>query len=131
MLKFNKDFIFYGIVLTLSVFSIIYCFSVVGSPSQRKAASLDQTRISQLTSLSFKINSFSFTSKRLPVTSSEIIGFNDTVDPATATPYTYELLTDVDYQLCATFSTASTNDNITGKNHRQGYDCLKFSVTNY
>lgn len=125
MPRLNRDITFYLIILALSIFSILYSFSIVGSPSYRKSKAYDKVRYDQLNNLSYKVKNFYSTSRYLPETSESIPTFATVTDPQTSQIYTYERLSNDSFNLCATFATAQD------KKHKQGYDCIKYSVNNY
>lgn len=120
MQRLNKDLAFYSIILALSIFSIVYCFSVVGSPTYRKNKAYDKIRFDDITTLSYRVKNFYSTSRFLPTTSEDIPEFSTIVDPQNSNPYTYQKLTEDSFQICAVFATTQESK------YNQGNDCIEF-----
>jgi hypothetical protein len=101
-----------GVILAplFIVASIIWSFSIIGSPSEQRAWRMDERRIQDLQSLQWQIISFWQQKESLPVDikelSNPLSGFAIPVDPefADGLVYEYEIVKGTTFSLCATFS---------------------------
>lgn len=101
-----------GVILAplFIIASIIWSFSIIGSPSEQRAWRMDERRIQDLQSLQWQIISFWQQKESLPTDikelSNPLSGFTIPVDPefANGLVYEYEIIKDTTFSLCATFS---------------------------
>lgn len=111
--------------------SLIWSIGIIGTPSEMRAKKIDDTRLSDLSSLQQQIlNRFQMTDK-LPLTTGELVnalqGVSVPVDPVTGDAYVYkivqqpvlkmnyttnrkEMVTQAVFELCATFGTVREFD---------------------
>lgn len=86
-----------------------------GSPAQERARRLDQTRISNLQSISGAIDQYYVTNDRLPSDLETLIRSRETYwvgainDPESGDAYDYRIRSEDTYELCATFVTDNRN----------------------
>lgn len=88
---------------------------VSGSPTQERARRLDEQRVSDLENVSNGIDQYWNMNQVLPKSLEELqagrnIYIDSIIDPDSGEPYIYERIGDVTYQLCANFTTETTQD---------------------
>ena len=110
--KFLKIFV-YGVIAVVSV-SVIASFVVAGSPSAQKDRRLDERRVSDLANIQNEVVNFWVSKGALPANlsdlSDDVRGVIVPTDPETeetGASYTYRILSDLSFELCATFSSDS------------------------
>jgi hypothetical protein len=139
-----KKYYFGFAFLTLVVIAaVIYGFSATGTPKQKRAQQFDQTRMSNLNSISYQIQYYYEDNDKLPTSLSDIkLSTYNSKDPETGEPYSYKKVSDTTYELCATFGTDSADVknedpydyygyDSTAKTHKKGYDCIPFELPKY
>ncbi|MFA6132343.1 MAG: DUF5671 domain-containing protein [Patescibacteria group bacterium] len=99
------------ITAVVALATIVLGFVFVGSPAEQRAVRLDAQRVSDLSSIQNEaINYFSL-KRELPATlnvlTNSISGFTVPVDPSTKAAYEYNLKSDLEFELCATFDRVS------------------------
>lgn len=113
---------FEWIVMAIVGGSVIWTFFVIDSPSTLRAKRFDDTRVNRLMSLSSSIQNFWGYDKisghqALPTNLEQLA--SDTriymepdglIDPVTRQQFTYRILGEKSYELCATFETDNIND---------------------
>lgn len=96
----------------LVVLSIASGFFIVGTPAQARHARLDAEKVSALQSIQQEVVTYWQSKKALPKTLTDlndsISGFTAPLDPETNTQYGYTVTGPLSFQLCATFTTASS-----------------------
>ncbi|MCH8049338.1 hypothetical protein IH979_01345 [Patescibacteria group bacterium] len=96
--------------------SIIAGFFIVGTPSEQRAIRIDEERIADLQSIQGQILNHWIQKDRLPETldnlKDPLYGYEAPVDPITGEPYEYNVKGDLDFELCATFSSDSPSSAI-------------------
>jgi hypothetical protein len=96
-----------GVVLA----SIITSFFLVGSPAHQRDVRLDNQRVSDLQNIQSQIINYWQQKEQLPAKqedlSDSISGFMPAVDPETGAAYEYVVKGTLEFDLCATFKTAS------------------------
>ncbi len=112
--KASRRMYLWGTVL-VSIVLIVSTFVIVGSPQQARLNRLDTQRVSDLTSLSYNIESHYSEHQEFPETLDELspieMRYGDMqIDPLTDEAYVYEVLGDKAYQLCASFDTDTTDE---------------------
>ena len=98
--------------------SIIWGFSVLGSPSTQRLIKYDEQKISDLQNINNQIISYYSNKGVLPKTIEEMANGNYYViqtDSQTQKPYEYKKINETTYNLCAEFNKASNNEKINGK----------------
>ncbi len=108
---FKINFLFPGIALVFVLAGIIYSFSVIGTPSSQRALRLDQKRIEDLQNIQSQVITYWQQREKLPTTLTDLIDPLNSwqvipKDPEFQKGVNYEYLktTDLEFQLCATFS---------------------------
>ncbi len=104
----NRDRIFAALASVAVLTGLALGFRELGPPRQQRAENADVIRSRDLTSLLREIDSFHRLNQHLPATLEELKKTRPGVrvnDPETHAPYTYSVLDDKQYQLCATFAT--------------------------
>lgn len=101
--------------IVISSLLIISTFIIVGSPQQARLNRLDAQRVSDLTSLSYSIESYYSEHQILPESLDKLsnveMRYDDRLhDPVSEKPYIYIVTGDMQYQLCATFDTDTTDE---------------------
>jgi type II secretory pathway pseudopilin PulG len=91
-------------------------FIFVGSPAQQRQVRFDEQRVNDLATIQNEIINYYGQKDKLPPTidslTNTLTGFTVPVDPDTNAAYEYSAESKLDFQLCATFSTASDSQNI-------------------
>jgi hypothetical protein len=106
----NKEIIFGSVTFLIILFSLIWSFSVIGSPKQQRDWRLDERRVQDLQSIQWQVINFWQQKERLPENLQEIAtplsGFMVPVDPEFEKGLTYEYAKKdgLKFELCATFS---------------------------
>ena len=115
--KSAKIFVYIVSLIVLS--AIIYGIIIIGSPSQRRAAALDQTRINDLMNIQYQIVYQKWENKgvvpaKIDELNDPINGFTLPLDPETKQNYEYKKLGKNRFELCAVFKTeaSTTASNI-------------------
>lgn len=118
---------------------------MTGSPQTQRQKRLDQERASRLDQLTYQMDEFYRNQKRLPADYEELrrqsTWWTETIgiDPETNSSFEYSMITEKDYQLCATFGLSSTetdsyrypvstNNEIPFWQHEAGHVCFKRTV---
>jgi len=104
----EKRSVSYGVVVAIIVLAvIIFGFFHIATPGTVAAMKLDEKQIQDLQQIQWKIESVISTTSAVPATLEDaFVGFDIPVAPAGREDYTYQV-TDVGFQLCATFSQTS------------------------
>jgi len=93
------------------LFAIASGFFIVGSPAQQRLIRFDDQRVSDLQNLQSQIINHWTQKQILPATLDEltdsISGFVPPLDPSTNQPYSYQVVTPLSFNLCATFALPS------------------------
>ena len=100
-------------VVIMVVGSIAYALVLMGSPGQQRDIRLDQERVSHLVNISDNIDLYWELNEELPTELAQMSGpryYIDKIhDPETGSPYEYRILEGALYELCAVFSTDTSN----------------------
>lgn len=109
----SKSRMFWRIVAgVIIVGSIIWGFSVLGSPQTQRLYKYDEQKITELQNINNQVISYYSIKSVLPQNLSEISSVNyyvPQVDPQTQKPYQYEKTGNTTYNLCAEFNKASND----------------------
>ena len=113
--KNESKSIMFGIGALLVAFvSIAYGLAYIESPASVRAMKLDQTQITDLQNIQYKIEEVLGNTKTLPATLNTAFGeFDAPTAPEDRTAYTYVVTAD-GFELCATFAHDSIGDQFTG-----------------
>jgi len=116
-------------------------FYIGGTPISQRAINLDETRLNDFQEIKYQIDNYYRDSQSLPKTLDDLEGRvnNNSTDPETKQKYSYSIVSNIEYQLCTTFSTDSNeteNDGyryyaLEGRSHIKGYDCIKHKIESY
>ena len=127
--------IFFAVILVVVVVSIITSFFVIDSPMTAQIKKHDQQRVNDLSGLDSMINSYYRENGELPadLTAARLVQFKD---PKTGEPYSYEVIGEGKYELCATFALAAEEDlkypyyaDRDWYYHQAGRQCFETAVT--
>ena len=93
------------------VVAIVASLFVVGSPAKQRDARLDQNRVSDLQTIQSSLIDYWRDKETLPenltALEDDIIGYRNPTDPESGEVYEYSVTGELDFQLCATFTTES------------------------
>ena len=114
----------YLYVSTLVVlFSIIWGFSVLGSPRTQRLIRYDEQKVSDLQNINSQVESYFYNKNVLPQTLAEMSDSNyymaTITDQQTNKPYEYRKTGNLSYELCAEFN-KSTNEIMGGRSRPYG-----------
>ncbi|EKE07676.1 MAG: hypothetical protein ACD_18C00013G0004 [uncultured bacterium] len=117
---------------TLSIIvlgSIVAGFFIVGTPKEQRNKRFDDNRIEHLNNISSQINYYWQQKEKLPEQltdlQNDINGFFLPVDPETNESYTYNVKSDLSFELCANFKTElKPDENMARANYYYGYPTL-------
>ena len=130
----NVSQIFFGLVVAVTVISVVTSFFIVDSPQKTNLKKLDEQRVNDLTYLSDMVNNYYYENDVLPEDLSAA-RFSQFTDPATQQPYTYNVLGEESYELCATFDLPADDSDETYYSgnrdwfyHQAGQQCFTASV---
>ena len=103
-----------GIAFALVSAAIVAGLVVVGSPSNERARRFDERRVGALRSLSSEVDGYWMARGRLPASLAELANNPrhgvETKDPETNEEYSYRVLSEKKYELCANFERESDED---------------------
>jgi hypothetical protein len=95
--------------LAVVLLAVVAGFFIIGSPFYQRKVRFDDRRVSDLQSIQSEIYSYWSNKQALPATvaalKNDVTGFNPPVDPATAKPYEYRVVSKLSFELCAEFQT--------------------------
>lgn len=101
------------------VLSIVGSFFIIGSPMNARLARFDAQRLSDLQTLQWQVITYWQQKEALPTAlenlESPLTGFVAPRDPQTAAAYEYRALSDLSFELCATFSLEGASSSVSGK----------------
>jgi hypothetical protein len=105
----------FGIGTAIVTFAAIaYGFAYIETPAEVRAMKLDQSQVTDLQTIQYKIEEYLGTQKTLPPTMTEAFGeFDAPTAPAGRTAYTY-VVTETGFELCAEFAKDSIGDEFSG-----------------
>lgn len=90
-------------------------FFVIGSPAELRAYRLDEQRVNDLTNLQYQVVGYYQQKAVLPASVDAITAWNrgwrPPTDPETQDAYTYRVVGDLAFEVCATFSKATPERN--------------------
>lgn len=104
--------------LVIILGSVIWGFSVLGSPRTQQLLRYDEQKVNDLQNMNNQVINYYSGKGVLPKTIQELQNLNyyvaQNVDPQTQKPYEYQKTSDTTYNLCAEFNKASDDKNING-----------------
>lgn len=110
----NKKLVYYlvsGVVLA----SLIGGFVIVGSPGHQRLVRFDEQRLSDLQSIQWQAVNYWQYKEGLPADlaalNDPLQGFTVPVDPETGASYSYKVVNDLTFEICAEFDTERTDEN--------------------
>src|SRR3989338_10485869 len=116
-------------------------FYIGGTPISQRAINLDETRLNYFQEIKYQIDNYYRDNQSLPKTLHDLAGRinNNSTDPETKQKYSYSIVSNIEYQLCTSFSTDSEEAGydeyryrpLEGKTHKKGYDCIKHKIESY
>lgn len=110
--KHKNNNLLIAIASAIVLGSVVGGFLTIGSPKKQRDIQFDQTRISNLQSIKYEIESYAFKNKSIPTSLKDLDASNSYLtikDPETKEMYEYNILGDgkYSYELCAKFKTVS------------------------
>jgi Domain of unknown function (DUF5671) len=111
--------IWFGVSFVIILGSIIWGFSVLGSPWTRRQINYDMEKITALENISSSVQGYYNDEGKLPQTVSDIMSFSDAsdylnfTDYQTGKQYEYIKTGDTTFSVCADFNKKSTQENLT------------------
>ena len=115
-----------AVVVALVIAAVAGGLALVGSPGQARLEKLDRNRLSDLRRIAYRINVHWTRHDSLPqdLGSLEKEGHPtlDISDPETEAPYSYRVVNEELFELCATFSTECRDDHRTCADWRGDQD---------
>lgn len=134
--RLSKVFTIGSLLLVLA--SLIWAFTVIGSPMQERLRKFDDQRVQHLNDIQSRIITYWQAKGTLPKNLSEsedsIYGSRIPVDPETNEQYEYKIIDQKSFELCANFNLESRDGaseyyyGITTWKHEKGRVCFKKSI---
>lgn len=117
--RFDGMSVYAWVVMAVVVIAIVFGFFVAGSPQSQRTVRFDDRRIQDLSSLQGQIINYWQKKNELPQNlgqmANDILGIVIPKDPKTGASYEYAKLGNLKFELCATFETSSSDQNINGR----------------
>lgn len=106
-----------GAAVVIVTAAIVAGFFVIGGPGEARLERLDRERIEDLRRIEHAVAEVWDRTETLPpsldsLRTADRLLADDLVDPTTAEPYDYRVLSDSTYELCATFERASEETSV-------------------
>jgi hypothetical protein len=135
--------IFRIVAIVLVLGSILWGFSIIGSPRTQRLIRMDQEKISNLQEIQSQILNYWTTKEMVPESLDELndqfSGYVAPRDPQHDQPYEYRKVSAISFELCADFNRASTGqersqamypvfDNAETWNHEEGRTCFTRTI---
>ncbi len=132
-----RNYIGIGILTVIITVTIVYAFSLSGSPLDARNEKFDKERVSDLQQIRSAITSYASKNNKLPESINDLKEFFYTVgvneDPETKQSYVYEKGDNAHFKLCATFTTDASDkpeaqiytQDLTVI-HKKGYQCFDY-----
>jgi hypothetical protein len=97
--------------------SIIFGFSLMGSPAKQRDLRFDEQRVGNLLEIQNSSANYWQQKSALPKNLNElsVIGYTMPKDPETGNQYEYSITGDLSFRLCADFKTVLNNSEVSGK----------------
>lgn len=112
----KKDKIALVYITLLTLFAVVYGFSIIPSPLRQQILAYDQQRVVDLGEIQSSVEDYYQTNNTLPNSLDDLSNTYDSsnqldiTDPQTKQPYEYTILNPTSYQLCAVFTHSSLNE---------------------
>lgn len=123
----DKEIIGVIYITSLTILALVWGFSLIPSPQSEKSFVYDHKRIIDLGQINDTISDYDQNNGTLPQTLNQLTYNADDstsplnkVDPQTNASYGYIVTDSTDYKLCATFSTNSSNDDMSAYDDASG-----------
>jgi hypothetical protein len=118
---------YYGMTtIIIVIFSIVFGFTNIELPAAQRMILFDQQRVDALSNIQMQIGEYYRAKQILPDSLADLtvigFGFEPAVDPETEVPYEYTQMAETSFQLCATFSSASTKQGVQYARPMTGFD---------
>lgn len=137
-----KYYFFIGILGLISLTVIIFGFVYAGNPFAQKDISYDKLRMIDFSTIRSKIENYGYKAGKLPVKLTDLVDYDKLpTDPKTKKEYGYQLVSKLNYQLCADFATevneepANYSSNSLNyaidRKHKKGYSCVNYDYPEY
>ena len=101
-------------IITVVLAAVVFGFFVAGSPTSRRTERFDERRVQDLSGIQGNVIAYWQNKGVLPGKLDELpndlLGVVVPRDPKTDNAYEYKILSDLKFQLCATFETSSNED---------------------
>jgi hypothetical protein len=102
-----------GITVVVVVTAVVIGIVMLGPPGEERARRLDQRRARDLQGIGLGVDAYWTIKGRLPASLEEVskeagVASFSASDPVTGAPYSYRVVGDQNYELCATFDRASS-----------------------
>ncbi len=108
--------IYKWVVIAVVILAVGFGFFVAGSPQNQRMVRFDETRVGDLSSLQSQIVNYWQKKNALPQSldqlANDILGIVVPKDPKTGVFYEYAKLGNFKFELCATFETSSSDQNM-------------------
>lgn len=139
--KENESFMYAGGTTLIIIVAVLFGFMNIETPAEVRQMKIDDQQITDLQNIQMGVEEYYRLNAMLPSTVSELYdGGNIPQAPEGRVDYTYTVTGETNYELCATFVTASTNNDarqisspIMEKNyswiHTEGEKCFQRVVT--
>jgi len=107
------------IAAVLIAISVIYGFSLFGSPASQRNLRFDEQRASDLQQIQYSVANYWQQKQKLPASLTElgVLGYYGNItDPETGMPYEYTVKGELSFELCAAFKTEFKQKEATSRN---------------
>lgn len=105
--------------------TLVSGFFIVGSPQHQRNVRFDEERLNDLQNIQYQVINHWQTKETLPTTldqlADDISGFRAPRDPQTNQPFVYKKTGDLSFEICATFSTVQTEEEMSKLMHEFPY----------
>ena len=103
--------LFSWIIVAVVILTVLWGFAVIGSPFVQREKRFDEKRVQDLSMIQNYITNYWQNKEKLPVELNNLedplLGVTIPFDPETGEPYEYRVVSDLMFELCATFTTES------------------------
>ena len=135
MIKSGKDILVIS-VTTVVVAAVIAGLLLLGSPALERMRKLDEQRISDLRAVANAVDRYTNQHNNMPTSLDELSkerGIHiKLIDPETSHPYEYKITGENSYELCASFSHSSAEDQDQSNeqfwSHNLGRHCFQLEA---
>jgi len=110
--------------ILIALGTIILGFVFVGSPATQRLVRLDGERVDDLSEIQNEMIFYYSLKEELPASltdlNNSISGFEAPTDPDDQSEYQYNIISDLEFELCATFATESTDGSVQSRSMYYG-----------